>query len=382
MKEIEASLQRICNFKYNLEAILAEFKVGDLNELLDELLYTFKDSIDEFVYRPDYVDLFHDFLYALTESTSNPDDLDSIGVFDKRLFNIVKAEIKPYNNKKIKLEKDDRYNILNRLKSNLDAQYLTASNKMINIREDDNTRVLKFIIYEIKNPDILYQLLESKSEIVNKYIYDEHILHYIIKEFIINMDSMTKEDKEYFKRIISMMLIRNELKIYEKDFRDIYTDLDCKISKKENVRDCSYLKYIIQKHFEIRDPAPTIGSEFKEFKEVERDRQYDLQTIPDIDRYDLRSLPTFSIDYIKYAKAKKLLFDDAFSIEPTEFGTYALYFHRPDVDEYIPRDQLFDKYMKDRVMSIYSKPVIPMIPYKYACKMSLLKKRRQISFNY
>ena len=359
-------IQDINEHQYSIDEILSKFYVDNISDLFDYLSQTFEESCDELVLYPNYINNYHYFLFNLVEAINDPEDLEMLAVYIKKHINVIKGMIKPYNKKQ--KDKDELFNKLNRLKNDLDGNYNSARNKAINIYDDDNSRILKFIIFDLKDLDALYHIIETHKEIINIYIQDEHLLCYIIRYFMQNMDSLTSEDKDYFKRVITMILIRNELKLDEKDMADVMKELDIRLSKEDdNKIDYKYLKYKLDNHFELKNKDNTIVNELIQAK-------IPIYVPQSSDRVDLRKLQTYTIDYVKFAKNYKGLYDDAISMQQNPNGTYFMYLHTPDVDEYIPRDKGLEKYMKARCESVYIKrKTEPMIPYRIASNMSLKK---------
>ena len=123
------------------------------------------------------------------------------------------------------------------------------------------------------------------------------------------MDSLTSEDKDYFKRVITMILIRNELKLDEKDMADVMKELDIRLSKEDdNKIDYEYVKYKLDNHFELKNKDNTIVNELIQAK-------IPVYVPQSSDRVDLRKLQTYTIDYVKFAKNYKGLYDDAISMQ-------------------------------------------------------------------
>lgn len=364
-------IQDINEHQYSIDEILSKFYVDNITDLLLYLSQTFEESCDELALYSNYINDYHYFLFNLTEAINSAEDLELLAVYIKKHITIIKSMIKPYNKKQ--KDKDELFNKLTRLKNDLESNYNNTMNKAINIYDDDNSRILKFIIFDLKDPNALYHIIESHKEIVNIYIHDEHLLCFIIRYFIQHLDELSPDDIDYYKRIITMILIRNELKIDEVEMDDVLTELDIMLSKDENNKNLKYLKYKIDSHFRLSSKDNTI---FNELKPV---------NIPNIgepieERVDLRNLQTFTIDFVKYATNFNMLFDDAFSMQQNLDGTYYIYMHIPDVDEYIPRDKELNKYMKEICESRYIKNnTQPMIPYRIARNLSLIKDKNRLS---
>jgi exoribonuclease R len=170
-----------------------------------------------------------------------------------------------------------------------------------------------------------------------------------------------------------MLLLRDELKLDNEKVQEVFSDLNYKINKNdEHSKDYKFIEYILKKVTDNqKNDKGIIANEIMLPK-------YLLDG-----RMDLRSLPTISIDYVKYANNVNMLFDDAFSFEEKEDGTYYLWMHIPDVDEVIPRDGELDRYMHNRCESIYVKDnKEPMIPYAIAKKISLIKDEERLALSF
>ncbi|MBR6073207.1 MAG: RNB domain-containing ribonuclease [Bacilli bacterium] len=366
-------MQDINDQHYTIDEILSKFYVDSISDLLSYLTQTFEESCDELVVYPGYVNNYHCFLLNLTEAINNAEDLELLAVYIKKHISAIKSMIKPYNKKQ--KDKDELFNKLNRIKNELEGNYNITMNKAIDIYDDDNSKILKFIIFELKDPNALYHIIDNHREIVNMYIHDEHLLSYIIRYVLQNIDELSDEDIDYYKRVITMILIRDELKIDELDLEDVMEELEIMDKKEDDnkKKHLKYIKYIIDNHFELKNKDNTIYNELIPVK---------IPTIgtPVEERVDLRKLQTFTIDFVKYATNFNMLFDDAFSMQQNPNGTYFIYIHIPDVDEYIPRDKELNKYMKEMCESRYIKHnTEPMIPYRIARNLSLIKDKDRLS---
>ena len=365
-------IQDVNEHRYSIDEIRAKFYKEDLHDLMDFLLNTFQESLLELIEKSDFISIYHQLLYNIVDACDELDDLQYISLVINRHLNTIKDYLKPYNKKE--KDKDEIYNKLCRLKNDLSGNLTYTDNKSFNVYEYDNVKVINYIIYEMKDIEALKHVIETHKEIVNIYNNDEeHLLTYVIRNFVDNIDTMTLEDIDYFKRVITMIVIRDELKLDYKQKEEIKTDLAFKKEKiqEENQKHIKYVEYIIDKYFMYNQVDNVILNEV---------------TIPKdnlTDRMDLRSMPTITIDYVKYTSGLKMLFDDAFSIQEKEDGTYYLYMHTPDVDEFIPRDQGLDAHMKNMCESRYVKDEkAPMIPYQIAKKISLTKDDERPALTY
>ena len=365
-------IQDVNEHRYSIDEIRAKFYKEDLHDLMDFLLNTFQDSLLELIEKSDFISIYHQLLYNIVDACDELEDLQYISLVINKHLNIIKDYLKPYNKKE--KDKDEIYNKLCRLKNDLSGNLTYTDNKSFNVYEYDNVKVINYIIYEMKDIEALKHVIETHKEIVNIYNNDEeHLLTYVIRNFVDNIDTMTLEDIDYFKRVITMILIRDELKLDYKQKEEIKTDLAFKKEKiqEENQKHIKYVEYLIDNHFMYNQVDNVILNEV---------------TIPKdtlTDRIDLRSMPTITIDYVKYTSGLKMLFDDAFSIQEKEDGTYYLYMHTPDVDEFIPRDQGLDAHMKSMCESRYVKDEkAPMIPYQIAKKISLTKDDERPALTY
>ena len=354
-------IQDINEHRYSIEEIQAKFYTSDVTELMDFLLYTFQESLQELLSKSDFVNMYHELLFNIIDSCENVDDLRYVSMITGRHINKVKEELKPYNKKE--KQKDDYSIRLSRLKSELSSNMTYCDTKMINLYEYDSIKVLQYIIFELKDIEALKHVIETHKEVVNIYTNDdEPLVEVIIRFFIDNIDTLTIEDVDYYKRIITMILIRDELKLDYKEIEQIKIDLEYKVDKIDelNQKHIKYVIYLIDKYLNYSMADKVIMNEAIMPKDL-------------LDgRIDLRHLPTITIDYVKYTKGLKMLFDDAFSLQDKEDGTLYLYMHTPDVDEYIPRDQELDKYMKSMCESRYVKNnKNPMIPYRVSKNISL-----------
>ena len=164
-------IQDVSKQQYELDEIFSKFYRENLEDLLEYLYDTFKDVCIDMVNSDQYIDNYHNFLFNLTDAINESESLDLLAVCIRRHIDVVKELIKPYNKKE--KDKDDTYTNLTRLKQKLETNYNNALNKSANLYEDDNTKVLKFVIFDLKDLDELYHVIDTHKEIVNVYIQEE-----------------------------------------------------------------------------------------------------------------------------------------------------------------------------------------------------------------
>ena len=362
-------MQDVCSHQYNIDEIRSKFYVSTTKELSEYFATTFIESLPELI---SSAGIIHNFLYTITDEITDTDALQYLAINIGRCINAVKEMIKPYNKKE--KDKDNGYIKLIRLKDDLISNQKYAQNFMFSIYENDTVKVLKHIVFDLKEIDILNHLIMNHSELVNVYCNDdEPFVITVIRYFYDNIDKLSKEDIDYYKRVITMLLIRDELKLDIEVVDEVLNDLSFKISKNdEHLKDYKYVEYILKKvAYKQQNDKGFITNEILLPK-------YLLDG-----RMDLRSLPTVTIDYVKYSNGINMLFDDAFSIQEKEDGTYYLWMHIPDVDEVIPRDGELDRYMHNKCESVYLKGnKEPMIPYSIARKISLIKDEERLALSF
>ena len=360
-------IQDITKHHYNIDMICSKFYVNDVHELMDYLTHTFQESFDELIKIDYFKCLYHEFFYNITDECNNVDDLQYISISLGKQLACIKEYIKPYNKKE--KQKDDMYYLLSRLKNELASNQNYVDNKTYTIYEDDNIKVMKHLIFEVKDIDALYHVISNHMEIVNIYDNDEEpLIEIVIRYYLDNIDNMPKEDIDYYKRVMTMMMIRDEFTISVDKYEELKNELSYKNTN--NNHDISYVDYLLDCFLKKQVMVRPILNEIVINKDTDS-------------RIDLRDLPTLTIDYVKYTDNIHMLFDDAFSIEELPDGTMYLYMHIPDVDEYVQRDSDLDIYMRNMCESRYIKGYkAPMIPYHIARNMSLTKERDSLSLSF
>ena len=365
-------MQDVNKHQYSIDEIRSKFCVLTSNELSDYITTTFVESLLELTKYNDFSSIFHEFLFNVTDELNTPDELQYLAISIGKCVAAVKELLKPYNKKE--KDKDNFYHKVVRLKDDLTSNQRYAQNKMFTMYENDTVKVLKHIVFDLKDIDTLYYVLNNHSELVNIYSSDDEPFSIMVVRYLCDhIDELSNEDIDYYKRVVTMLLLRDEIKLDMDKVDEVLNDISYKLSKNDgNTRHLKYLEYILKKKTDNQQNDQGIIANEVIIPKYLLDG-----------RMDLRSLPTITIDYVKYANNVNMLFDDAFSLQEKEDGTYYLWMHIPDVDECIPRNSELDRYMRTKCESIYLKDnKEPMLPYFIARKISLIKEEERLALSF
>ncbi|MCR4581331.1 MAG: RNB domain-containing ribonuclease [Bacilli bacterium] len=347
-------IEDICNHNYSLDEMIAKFYVEDSEQLINYVLDVFESNIEEFLTINSFRSNYHTFLYYLTDAINNPNVLFSLSIKIKHVIRKIEELLKPYN-KGLK-DKDEKFNKLNRLKRDLNTNLTNNEQKIYRIYENDNFKVLKHIIFDIKDIDVLYHIINTHKGIVNLSNNDEYILETVIRHLLLKINDMEDDEIDYYRRVITMFFKADKLDIAPDRLEELKNDIEFQIKRNpENTNLYDYLLYLI--NYQLNDLRM-----FNQKKFIVPSKLSD-------GRVDYRYLPTITIDM---SSKTKMLYDDAFSIEELEDGSVYLYLHVPDVDEYVQENSDLEDYMRHMGMSRYvANDRRPMIPYDLSRKMSL-----------
>ena len=220
-------LHDVCSHQYSLDAICGKFYCESYTELIDYLTKIFEDSLEEFILDPNFIQVYHDFLYALSDSCDNLEELQYLSFALSKQISIVKKELKPYNKgEKDKKGADTLYHSYTILKNELSGNLNYTDNQVFNLYENDNVKVMKYIIFDLKDLDALYHVIMTHEEIVNIYSTDDQPLIEIVIRYILdNYDNLSDEDKLYYRSVLTMIFLRDELKIEEDKLNELITEV-------------------------------------------------------------------------------------------------------------------------------------------------------------
>ena len=354
-------LQDINSHQYNIDSLCAKLYTNDIYEFIDYLTHTFENNIEELTNDEDFTDAYHKLFYNIADICEDVEILQYISISLNKHVRLIKDELKSYNKKE--KTKDKYYGKLMKLKSDMISNLDYVDSKMFQIYENDKIKFMEYLMFELKDIDAIYHILSTHKELVNITSNEDiSLIEMVVRYFILNIDHLSDDDINYYKRLIVLILIRDEFDI-EVDkiitlIHEVYFAYDKTL--KEHRHDLTFVKNQLNKvaGFKVEEISPN---------------QIILPTIVSDDRIDLTNLDTISIDYIKYANNTNVLYDDAFSYEKLYDGAAYIYVHVPDVDLTINVGSDLDKYIRNNVESIYATGYKrPMIPYNISKNLSLI----------
>ena len=364
----EQNIKEIVNGNNNLAMIVSNFHCLSFDDLLKHITVEFKNNISEIVDTPEFLHNYHVFLYELVDKCDDIEFINGVSLSLSRQIHLVKDLIKPYNKKE--KAKDEFYVKLIRLKSDLQGNQTYAENKMFALYENDDVKVMKYIIFVLKDIDALFNIITTHKDIVNVCnTSDQPIVEIVMRYVIDNLKDLTENEIDYYKRVLTMIFFRKEFKLDNDKYDELMKELDYALLKEK----CNVLEYM-----------KTLLKRYNGHSLEDSSIHYSSVVLPPVEeRTDLRDLDTITLDYIRYPKGTKILYDDALSYEELPDGTIYLYMHTPDVGEYIEIGSSLDEYIQKVGLSRYSeKDNRPMIPYNIANKMSLIEGEDRCALTY
>ncbi len=353
---------------YSIKEMLGIFHSYDFNELIQNIKYILNNYLDELIINDNFISVYHDFLYHLTDEATSNEEIMAIETLIQYNQSIIRSKLKDYNKKLI--EKDIKYTRLNLLSNNLDFNLSHVNS--ISANKFNNGEVfyetLKNIIFDLKDIDALFGVIKNNPDAVNIRDCDNnHIFTNIIRYYLNNINNLTSEDKKFFKRTIMMFLETNELSLSDSEINEIIEDLSHRINT--NNPDIEFIDKIMKSHYVQYNKDARVNA--LDYCSIKFPKNHIIKT-NSVDRYDLRDLFTVTIDSANKIDSNNMLYDDAFSLVDNKDGSHDIYVFVPDVDELINRDSDIDKYMRGLGDSVYKKDnKTPLIDYKMAQKLSL-----------
>ena len=310
-------------------------------------------------------------IFKYFENVSDQKDKEQILVGLKKTTKLCKSKLNKYK------DLDPNNNIYSKILSIIHVTLLNLANEKQEEKGDlanNNVSVQRYIIYELKNYNYLYELLKTfpkyimsqnekgqylVEELIDKYIeialskeYNPDIIYYekVIKLFIDNPKFTPNADFEInlLKKIkVNMTNVqKSELNEEEKErsyffLNELIGDIKKKDVNKKTLNDVAF-KYDIKQNTNIDFSSDMIQN-----------------VILDKNKFlDLRNLHTITID-----GQGTSLYDDACSIQKLENGTYLLSVFVTDVASFVPRASLIDNMAYEKSETIYMpQKVITMLP--------------------
>lgn len=338
----------------------------NLEDTINSICDLINDNLEELYENGFFLD-YHLFLYMLISKTRDTEELYQIRFLCTKSLKIIKEYIKPYN--KGEKEKDKKFYCLSNecdsIKRIIDS---LVNNILYDKSNTEEFKIMWFLVSNLKDPNYIYRILELHPDYTNLHDLDNiHIFIRLIRTMCI-CDNI--EDTKNYKRILVMFLESDNLKLSNDELYSILEELENSLMTNDLDKK-KVIKFVIneiERHYEIintdsrmicidyaKIPCPT--------EIVRRGKE---------ERVDLTNLFAFSIDSVRKNDFSNVLIDDAISIEKISDGVN-IYIHIPDVDYFINKDSITDKYMRNIGESIYVKGYKhPMIDHDIALGASLI----------
>lgn len=278
-------------------------------------------------------------------------------------------------NKKLDKLIDKNYYDYKELQNRLVELAIANKHNLMYLYDGYNFDFINYILFEEKNSEISYEMLEDYPSLVSVYIDGEYLFNRVIDEYLKSLkytiiDSYRDmNDYEYYSELINIMLNNQELHISSKNkkellkkinnYKDMLTNCNCKkievykadidelIDHIELISDININNLI--KKFDIEmDFDPTINQEY-----------YSLRRPEDqIDNYDYNVLSNTCVITIDVDRLG--IYDDALSIEEEKDGNLKLGVHIADPTNYVIPGGLVDKKARERAFSLlFGKSMFP-----------------------
>lgn len=356
--------------RLSITELKAIFKVDHFSELFDIIIDYFDENIEDIVLDKEFVAKYHLFLYNVTDHEKKEGHLFKLKEVINSHRRAIKKSINIYT--KQNKPKDIIYTQLSQFKNLLDVNDNHLYPRLVELNENEDYLVIRFLVDTIKNPDYLFRIFQLHPDYVNiKNQEGHHLFYLIVQYYLAELKNMSEEDIKYYKRIFLMLLESDRFELTNAELNEILDLCDKNELGKDhsNFKDIDFLRDSIKNRYKV------INSGFRETAVDHVNKQIVVPQVivPKIeDRTDLTSLFTLSIDSSRKAEVTNMLFDDAFSMSVDSMGNYILFVHIPDVDCYIPRIGEIEDFMRGIGESVYAKDMVtPLLSYSIASKCSL-----------
>ena len=362
-----------------LNSILDSLCCNDIEEACLVLNDVFECTIDQETVNYDIFQQYHVFLYSLIENCPQ-EDLMNVKVLIEHNLKAIKNVLRDYN--KSILVKDSKFRILKRTSLDLKASlnYFEDYYKTLNFSDNYNT--LYHFIFNIKKPDYLFWLFELYPDYINlRDNENNHIFIKMVEHVNANIDELSDEEVQYFKRVFVMFLESDNFMLNNDELFDLLANLEknkrsLDVNKKKHI---NFFMNEINKHYQVINAH----SRMNVIDYCNRACPIEIVKRKNDERTDLTNLFTVSIDKVNKDEVGNILIDDAISLVEHNTGmAYDLYLHFPDVDYFVKKDSETDQFMRNLGENVYTRGYkTRMLPYEIAGKCSLTggKKRNAIT---
>ena len=348
--------------------ICAKFNAETKEELFNELSGYLSNDFEYIIENEEYMKNINYLILDILGKLDDTDDFYFIRNLVSTIYNRCKTYLKPYNKKEKK--KDANFMRCNKLKELLSYDLDSIDAYLV---ENDESfmkfKVIKTIIFDLKNPDYLYRLTQTYPDVINITNRDGiSLFEYISNYFLDNANALSLDDSKYFKRIIMILLESDSLKLKNIELKDIIkrATIINRISPNKNA---SFLIESIERHF----PNLSGGDKTNCVTYTHVDAPFDIVSKDAGVRKDLRDVFTVTIDGLRNSNLENMLFDDCFALTGSGNDLHVLV-SIPDVDLIIDRDSEIDSFMRSLGESVYQRNYKkPLLEYKYAKELSLEK---------
>ena len=334
---------------YTLQNFIISFGAKDFEDLIDKFSEYLRDDFEYILNDEVYLKHINFFMLDILNKIEEVDEFYIGRSLFLRFLDTCKDYMKPYHKKEKK--KDEKYTKCNKLKEILSFDLYNIDILLEEYKESKTMfKTIKFIIFELKNPDYLYRIIQEQPDIVNITNNDSvSLFEYITTYYIDNAYTLNNDDMKYFKRIIMMLLESDNLHVKNNVLANV-VDRCNNLNSITYSSSLNYLKEIVIRHF------PNLSGSDKtncvNYTQVES--PIDIVSKDPGERIDLRNVFTITIDGLRNKKLDNVLFDDCFALTGSGNDLHILV-SVPDVDLIIDRDSEIDSYMRSLGESVYVK---------------------------
>ena len=357
--------------KVSLPMILATFSCIDKNDFIDTLGKYLIDDFDYIISNDNYMnDLSLFILDFLNKHVNNEEELYDVRFLIQKTLKASREFLKPYNKKEKK--KDLLYSKASKLKGLLEYDLEYIDTCLVDKNKDlDDYKILEFLIFELKNPDYIFRVCDIKPDFINVSDYKgSKIFNSLVDYYIDNIHDFDDKDLVYYKRVFMILFESGSLKLKNDELNNAYDKLN-KIYSLNQDKNIKYLIDLIDNHYPTLNGAESINC----VSYIDTKSPVNTSIIKKEDRVDLTNDFTITIDGLRNSKLTNTLFDDAFTLKGSGNDLHILV-SVPDVDLFIERDSLLDKFMRGLGESVYARDYKKaLIEYDLAKTMSLEKSK-------
>ena len=316
-------------------------------------------------------------IFKYLEDAKTERDKEQILIGLKKTYKICNTKLK-------KSKANNSNNVFGKIMSIIKVTLLNLTCEIQNVNNEvsevNNYNLIKYIIFDLKNYNYLFELIKTFPKYLNIYENNKSIFEEIVDSYINHVyKNNFSSDLIYLEKVIKLFVNNQKFELNNDDKIKIMNKIKnsiIEINNNENIMNKDKAIFFLNElsndiNKNVRKDLNElyfkydINNNQPESTYVHNDLKIDKDKV-----LDLRDKFVITID----GNATRV-FDDACSIDRFSNGNYLLSVFVTDVASYVPRNSLIDKMAYEKSETLYMpKQVITMLPPGLTSDLTLVEK--------